>query len=236
MRPLLCIRHDATDAMTVAVGAFRDQGVAVHVLDAWDPSASWPDLDDVAGIVVFGGDQNADQVERHPHLLDERHLMRDAAHAGIPALGVCLGGQILARALDAPVRRIAVREFGFYELSLTEPGRQDPLLSAFRDGDRVFQWHEDSFELPEGAVLLATARETRNQAFRHGEAAWGIQFHPEMDADLLESWISLDPEGIARTWGSIDAVRAGAREHLATQMERGRDFFGRFARLTWSRA
>ena len=165
-------------------------------------------------------------------MLEDRTLTREAVEAGVPYLGVCLGAQILARALDRPVMKAARREVGFQPVHPTEAASDDALLSGFTDGDRVFQWHEDTFDLPEGATLLATDDDVPHQAFRVGDLAWGIQFHFEVDGAELEAWLDeadslMDLEA---TWGkSSEDIRLEAKEHMAAHEERGREVFRRFA-------
>ena len=233
MKPLLCVRHEITDSMGVAIAVFERNGHSVRKADAWDPNLDWPEPRDVAGVVVFGGDMNADEVDRHPYLLPERDLIRKAVDAEVPVLGVCLGAQLLARAMEAAVSRSPVREFGFRPVYPTPEGERDLVLSSIRPGDRIFQWHRDTFELPRGGVLLATGEQVRNQAYRVGERAWGIQFHPEVTADNLDLWLSMqEPESLASEWGrGPDEVRGEAARFLGAQHERAEDLFGRFARV-----
>lgn len=137
----------------------------------------------MGGLIVFGGEMNVDEIEAHPYLLRERQLMADALARGVPVLGICLGAQMLARVLGAPVRRAPVRELGFKPVRLTQAGTTDPLLGAFGRSACVFQWHEDTFDLPKGAELLAAGDTVTNQAFRHGDRAWGVQFHFEVNQE-----------------------------------------------------
>ncbi len=174
MKPLLLVRNDGFETYGLAVPALRSAGAELLLVDAFE-GQPLPALSEVAGVVMLGGTVNADQVERHPFLLDDRRLTRQAVDAGVPYLGICLGAQILARAMDRPVVKAARRELGFEPVHPTEAAANDPLLSAFADGDRVFQWHQDTFELPDGAMLLATGEDVPHQAFRVGERAWGIQ-------------------------------------------------------------
>ncbi len=230
MKPLLLVRNDGFETYGLAVPALRSAGAELLLVDAFE-GQPLPALSEVAGVVMLGGTVNADQVERHPFLLDDRRLTRQAVDAGVPYLGICLGAQILARAMDRPVVKAARRELGFEPVHPTEAAANDPLLSAFADGDRVFQWHQDTFELPDGAMLLATGEDVPHQAFRVGERAWGIQFHFEVDGAELEQWLEeadalMDLEA---TWGkSSEEIRLEAKEHMPAHEERGRDVFRRF--------
>ena len=231
MKPLLLVRNDGFETYGVAVPSLRSAGAELLLVDAFE-GQPLPELSEVAGVVMLGGTVNADQVDRYPFLLEDRTLTREAVEAGVPYLGVCLGAQILARALDRPVLKAARREVGFQPVHPTEAASDDALLSGFTDGDRVFQWHEDTFDLPEGATLLATDDDVPHQAFRVGDLAWGIQFHFEVDGAELEAWLDeadslMDLEA---TWGkSSEDIRLEAKEHMAAHEERGREVFRRFA-------
>src|SRR5262249_41420217 len=152
------------------------------------------------GIVVLGGEQHADDVETHPYLLAERDLLHEATEHGTPVLGICLGGQILAMAKGASLKASPVREFGYSPVEPTEDGAREPVIGGFEPGDRVFHWHEDTFDLPDGATLLLTGEHVRNQAFRFGETAWGVQFHPEITESVIEGWLAVAGDTEA-SWG-----------------------------------
>jgi GMP synthase-like glutamine amidotransferase len=149
--------------------------------------------------------------------------MRHAVDAGLPVLGICLGAQLLARALDARVYRAPVRELGFKPVRITDAGQKDALISAFQTGDRVFQWHEDTFELPAGAELLATGDDIPVQAFRMGPSAWGVQFHFEVDAAGVNAWLRAAEPSLERVWKrSGEDVRDELRTYLEAQQQRSR--------------
>lgn len=237
MKTVLCIRNDPDDTLGITRAVLAEHGVDVLVVSAFAAEVGWPSVDQIAGLIVFGGEMNVDEVERHPHLLTQRRLMAQAIESGTPLLGVCLGAQMLARALDARVYRAPVRELGFRPVTLTEEGRHDPLLSAFQSGDRVFQWHQDTFDLPEGATLLATGDEVYAQAFRAGDHAWGIQFHFEVNAEGVEAWLKVSDPGFFDSWGrTADSVRDELRVHLADQQRRSRRLFAAFGQEVLSHA
>src|SRR5256885_6256319 len=200
MKPILCIRNDRDDTLGITAGALAEAAGPLVRLDAFEPSARWPALEEIGGLIVFGGEMNVDETEQHPYLLAERDLMRRAVDAGLPVLGICLGAQMLARALDARVYRAPVRELGFKTVRLTAAGQGDALLRAFQTGDRVFQWHEDTFDLPAGAELLATGDDVPHQAFRIGRNAWGVPFHFEVDADGVNAWLRAAEPSLERVW------------------------------------
>jgi GMP synthase (glutamine-hydrolysing) len=231
MKPVLCIRNDRDDTLGISTSVLGDHGVRILRLDGFDPRAVWPDPEEIGGLIVFGGEMNVDQVDRYPALLTQRRLMRSMVDAGLPVLGICLGAQMLARALDARVYRAKVRELGFKPVHLTEAGRRDRLLGAFNNGDRVFQWHEDTFDLPQGAVLLAAGDDVPVQAFRFGTHAWGVQFHFEVDRDGVEAWLRVAQPRLEPVWSrSADDVRGELEIFLAAQQQKARQLFSGFAR------
>lgn len=234
MRPLLLVQNDPVETFGVAVRALVDAGAEIHRLDATDPSAPRPALEDVSGIVMFGGTMNVDEVDEHPFLKENRDLTREAVGRGVPYLGICLGAQMLARALDAPVRRAAEKEVGFEPVRTTAAGAGDPLLSVWGDGDMAFQWHQDEMDAPAGSELLAAGDRVAVQAYRLGETAWATQFHFEIDAAELELWLEDASQfmDLEEVWGKSAArIREEAARHLAAHEARGAEIFARFATI-----
>jgi GMP synthase-like glutamine amidotransferase len=236
VRPLLLVKNDPLETFGLAPSEFADAGAPFSEVDAHAGEA-FPELQEISGVVMFGGSMNVDQVGEFPFLSDVRGLTRRAVDAGIPFLGICLGGQILARALGHAVPKAPLREIGFEAVSVTAAGQSDPLASSFTTGDRVFHWHEDMVELPEGATLLATSEHVPVQAYRAGEVAWGFQFHFEIDRPEIDLWLDdADGPDLEGTWGKSAArVRAEAEELLPAQETKGRRAFRRFAGIAQAR-
>lgn len=147
-----------------------------------------PAHEEVAGAVVMGGPMNVDQVECFPALAAEREWLAEALRRELPLLGICLGAQLLARALGAEVRPGERPEIGFAPVAVSDPG--DPVLGGLAPSTEVLHWHGDVFELPDGAQPLASSARTEHQAFRAGNA-WGVLFHPEADLALVEAWLAV---------------------------------------------
>src|SRR5262249_43189076 len=142
-----------------------------------------------AGLVVMGGPMNVDQVDRYPNLAIEVQWLRQAVEAKLPILGVCLGSQLLAKALGSPVYANRIKEIGWYEVEWLPAATDDPLFSTLPRPTTVFQWHGDTFDLPPGAVQLARSPQCENQAFRYGPSAYGLQFHMEVTAAIIDDWL-----------------------------------------------
>ena len=187
---------------------------------AWDEPIVELDAGDFAAIIPMGGNAHAWDEDRVPTLRPERLLLREAVEGGVPVLGICLGGQLLARALGGEVRAADEPEIGWQEIVPTENARDDPIFRLLDSRKGVYQWHHDVFEPPPGARVLASSEAFPNQAFRvDGAEAWGIQFHPEATPDLWELWIARHPAEVEEAGVDVDALRAavytGARESLA---------------------
>jgi GMP synthase (glutamine-hydrolysing) len=234
VKPVLVVRNDDVDTFGITRSALEEAGVRLLTIDAWD-DGGWPAIGEVGGIVMLGGSMNVDETGRHPYLARDRDLAARAVEEGVPYLGLCLGAQLLARALGSPVLPGPVPELGFEPLRPTEAAARDPILSHYRDGDMVFHWHEDTLELPDGAVLLASGDRIAAQAFRVGDRAWGIQFHLEVDAAEIDLWLDAAEAGgedLPGRWGKpADRVRAESERLVAAHEAKGRMAFRRFAEV-----
>lgn len=146
-----------------------------------------PGHDEVSGAVVMGGPMSVDD-DRHPELETEREWLAEAVRRETPVLGICLGAQLLARALGAEVRRGEKPELGYAPVEILDP--DDSILGGLAPSTTVLHWHGDVFDLPDGATHLARSSQTEIQAFRYGNA-WGVLFHPESDFALLEAWLAV---------------------------------------------
>lgn len=153
-----------------------------------DAGEAIPSLDDADALLVFGGPMNVDEEERYSWLRHETEVIREAAVGGKPILGICLGGQLLAKSLGARITRNPEPEVGLLDVELTDAGAADPLFDGWPRRAPVVQWHSDTFALPEGGLLLATSPRCRNQAFRYGHRAYGLQFHPEVTGEMVAEW------------------------------------------------
>jgi GMP synthase-like glutamine amidotransferase len=179
-------------------------GVALHeaaaLIDLYKPWSGQPlpQTVDADALVVFGGEQSARDDHTHPYLPNLARLMADYTAMDRPVLGICLGSQILARAYGADNRLGTAPEFGWVDVSLTEAGRADPVLGQLPQTFPIFQWHSDTFTLPDGAVHLAHSPTAAHQAFRIGRATYGTQFHFEASRSVVRDWSNTFPDAIER--------------------------------------
>jgi GMP synthase (glutamine-hydrolysing) len=170
------------------LGVFlRSRGVGIVTLDLFggDPV---PSLKGASAVVSMGGPMSANDEQTCPYLADEMELLRQAVREGVPVLGICLGAQLLAKAHGAKVTLAPVKEIGWSDVRLTPAGREDPLFQGMTETFDVFQWHGETFDIPDGGRLLAMSQVCPNQAFRVGASGYGLQFHVEMTAEMLREW------------------------------------------------
>jgi GMP synthase (glutamine-hydrolysing) len=203
-------QHAPHEGPGLLAAVLADAGIAMQVVRL-DLGESLPEPDVAGGVVAMGGAMGVHDGAEHPWLETERRFLAAAVDAGVPVLGVCLGAQQLAAALGAAVTTGPEPEIGLGEVTLTAAGRADPVLGP--EGDRVaaVHWHSDTFDIPDGAVRLASSTRYENQAFRLGSRVYGLQFHVEVDDVIAEAWEpELAPVVIERR--ALAAVQAaGAR-------------------------
>lgn len=183
----IVLQHAAWEGPGLIAVEARARGLYLDVrrLDLGD---SIPDPDQVNGLVVMGGPMGAYETDIYPFLAEECRLLGELAHRNCPVLGICLGSQLLAKALGADVFPGNRPEIGFGFVELTPTGKQDPLFAEAGSSIPVVHWHGDTFDLPEGAALLASSEEYAQQAFRFGSCAYGLQFHIEPDSSTWLDW------------------------------------------------
>lgn len=214
MRVLVVQNFEGTGLGQIAT-ALEEAGAEVELVRADKGEALPTSAAGHDAIVVLGGAQNALDDADFPYLPQLAALMRDFAERDRSVLGVCLGGQLLARAYGARNLIGGAQEFGWREVALTDAGRADPLLAELPECFPIFEWHDDTFTLPEGAVHLAANPDAPLQAFRIGRAAYGVQFHFEADRALVREWAKNFAEYIARRqphWPAVlddEAARHG---------------------------
>jgi GMP synthase (glutamine-hydrolysing) len=187
---VLVLQHIACEPPGVYEEVLLQRGGRVHRVEL-DEGESPPDPRDFDALVVMGGPMGAYEEAEHPWLRDEKELLGQAARAGVPVFGACLGAQLLADALGGRAYRGAEPEVGVLEVELTEDGRADQMMGRLPAAFPTLQWHSDTFELPPGAVRLASSSAYPNQAFRWGPSTYAVQFHLEVTDPMAQEWAAV---------------------------------------------
>ena len=188
----------------------------------------------LGGLVVLGGPMGVYETERYPHLEDEIRLIQDALEREMPVLGVCLGSQLLARALGAEVKPTGAKELGWDEIKTTNEAFYDPLFGPLGQSFTPFHWHGDAFKLPDGATLLASSGPTPVQAFRFGEKAYGLLFHLEVDERLVRGMLDAFEDEAREAGEDPYEILRQTPEHLPPLMVRAGRFYEGFLKLLFS--
>jgi GMP synthase-like glutamine amidotransferase len=234
---LLVLQHIACEPPAAFEDELRSRGLdLVRVeLDEGEPLPDWRDF---PAIVVMGGPMGAYDEAKHSWLAPEKQLLREAVDADVPVWGVCLGAQLLAGALGARVHPGERPEVGLLPVELTPAASSDPVFGEAPSSFPTLQWHGDTFDLPEGATLLASSPAYPNQAFRIGRS-YGLQFHIEVSLELATEWgeVPAYAQSLEATLGpgALDRLLAGVEEHADVTLPLARRLFGswleRVARL-----
>jgi GMP synthase-like glutamine amidotransferase len=236
MPPVVACLHYLNDVYTGHAGAvLSEAGIALdnrHLL-VGDPL---PALDEIDGVVAFGGDQSVTRIFEDGLLRASAEFLRDCVARGVPVFGVCLGAQLLAHALGGSVARLPRRMVEWAPLEVLPAAAGDPVAGALPDGAMALHWNEDGFLPPADGVELLARVSAGGEMFRMGDSAWGVQFHPEVDAAALDGWYAesggreLAEAGV----GEADARAADAR-CLPGQRALSEALFGGFARVIAAR-
>ena len=183
---VLAFRHAPFEGVGLIAPALEERGISLDYADLYRPAAPVPSIASYDGLIFLGGPMSAN----HPlPFLDlERQLISQAIAARQPLLGICLGSQLIARALGADVHPNPVKEIGWFDVRFTPAASSDPLFSSLVAPESIFHWHSDTWELPPGAILLASSDACPNQAFRAGPLIYGFQFHLEITPGMIADW------------------------------------------------
>jgi GMP synthase (glutamine-hydrolysing) len=188
-KKIFVLRHVPHENLGTLAAVFKRAGLPYAYLDVWKKSARFPSPAHLRALVIMGGPMGVYETAKHPFLRKELSFIKKYLRTGRPALGICLGAQLIARALGGRVYPNRWKEIGWYPLTLTKEGRQDPFFSRFPRRSQVFQWHGDTFDLPGKTALLARSPLCRHQGFRYRDNGYGLQFHLEVDTALVREWL-----------------------------------------------
>lgn len=232
---LLVLQHVAHELLGTLNPLLKRAGFRIRYVNfARHPDAQ-PSLDGYDGMIVLGGPMSVNDAPRLAHLNTELRLIEDALRRGLPVLGICLGAQLIAKALGAEVYPNQQKEIGWYDVSPTEDAGRDPLLIALQRTEKIFQWHGETFDIPHGTNHLAFSALCANQAFRYGDRVYGFQFHMEVDEPMIHRWLRVpaNQAEIASLHGDcqVDQIYTDTTRHMARLSELSQSVFRSFIDL-----
>ena len=235
MKRLLVFQHVPHEILGIFNPLLKAAGFRIRYVNFGRTPVATASIDKYDGLIVLGGPMCVDQADSHPHLLTEIDVISEAMHQHKPVLGICLGAQLIARALGAHVHKNPVKEIGWYDVTPTAEGARDPLFGRFDGTEKIFQWHGDTFDIPHGAVHLASSPQCANQAFRYGDRTYGLQFHLEVDEALIQRWLKT-PVHVRELHGmgdryTSDNILADTANYMQRSTELGQRLFGEYIEL-----
>jgi len=225
------LQHAAPEGPAAIGDALQRRGVGMRTLRLDQGAAVPASADGLAGLVVMGGPMGVYEADRHPFIPAELRLIERAADAGLPILGVCLGSQLLAAALGAKVYPSGRKEIGWHEVRLRPAARKDALWHGAPERFTGFHWHGDVFDLPTGAMPLASSALTEHQAFRAGENAYGLLFHLEVGESQIRDFVKGFADELTAATIPAAPILDGIAAHLKALQHLGAQVFDRWAAL-----
>jgi GMP synthase-like glutamine amidotransferase len=219
---VLILKHAEIEGPGLIEDYLKQENILHHMINL-NSHSHLPKIDDFTHIVILGGPMNVYEEGQYPFLRNEDLFIKEATQRGKLVLGICLGAQLIAKALGARVTQSPIKEIGWYDVSLTKIGSMDPLFSHLPKTFSVFQWHEDTFEIPHSAILLATSSPVPNQAFRYGDNAYGLQFHIEVTQTMVREWMKVYEDEHQKI-----EVLTQTEKKIESYRQRGMNFFRTF--------
>lgn len=204
---VLIIKHIDIEGPGTIAEFLDDENIPYEVIDIFNGESLPDSLSNTSAILVLGGPMNVYEEDKYPFLKDENEFLKEAIEKDLPTLGFCLGAQLIAKAKGATVKKAPEKEIGWFKISLNSNGLNDPLFQGFPDEIDVFQWHGDTFEIPEGAHKLAESELCPNQAFRIGNNIYGLQFHVEVTEKMIQQWLDAYKDEIDSLKGLVNPNR-----------------------------
>jgi GMP synthase (glutamine-hydrolysing) len=198
MDEVLVFQHDPFEDLGFFAEVLEKQGANFRTIRLFHGEMPAEDWERTSALIILGGPMSVADEEQYPFLRWEKTIIRAAIDEAVPLLGVCLGAQLIVAALGSAVYHGPVKEIGWYPISITPHGQVDSSLGYLPESPIVFQWHSDGFDLPSGALRLASSVYYQNQAFRLGKNIYGLQFHLEMTSAMIERWIDEHSKDLAQ--------------------------------------
>ena len=231
MEEVLVFQHDPFEDLGFFAEVLEKQGADYRVVRLFHGEMPAEEWENVTALIILGGSMNVHEEDTFPFLRWEKRIIRAAIDEAVPMLGICLGAQLIASTLGTPVFHGPVKEIGWSPISITPHGQVDSLLGYLPENATVFQWHSDGFDLPAGAIRLASSAHYNTQAFRVGKTVYGLQFHLEVTPRMIARWIDERSKDLALApYVLADKILADTHSYAPTLKYYGERFLSEFVR------
>jgi len=234
MKKILVLQHVDYEILGTLYPMLKEKGFNVDCINFGKNPEAQPKLNGASALILLGGPMNVNQTKQYPFLAYETELIKEAIALDIPVLGICLGSQLIAKALGGKVQKHTQHEIGWYKMEISENGKKDPLLKHI-DHEYIFEWHGDTFSLPSACTLLASTQTCSHQAIRYGDKVYGFQFHLEVDVPTIQRWMNIPryQEDLLSLWGKngLEKVETETEKNIHRSMELSKLVFEAFLHL-----
>ena len=231
MKEVLVFQHDPFEDLGFFSEVLEKQRTAYRVLRLFHGEMPAEDWERIGALIILGGPMSVNDEEEYPFLRWEKRIIRAAIDEAVPVVGICLGAQLIAATLGTLVYHGRVKEIGWSPISITPHGQVDSLLGYLPENATVFQWHGDGFELPAGAIRLASSVNYKNQAFRVGKNIYALQFHLEVTPPMIARWIDERSKDLAQAPYILpDKILADTQNYAPILKYYGERFLSEFIR------
>ena len=231
MKEVLVFQHDPFEDLGFFSEVLEKQRTAYRVLRLFHGEMPAEDWERIGALIILGGPMSVNDEEQFPFLRWEKRIIRAAIDEAVPVVGICLGAQLIATTLGTMVYHGRVKEIGWSPISITAHGQVDSLLGYLPENATVFQWHGDGFELPAGAIRLASSVNYKNQAFRVGKNIYALQFHLEVTPPMIARWIDERSKDLAQAPYILpDKILADTQNYAPILKYYGERFLSEFIR------
>jgi len=231
MKEVLVFQHDPFEDLGFFAEVLEKQRTDYRVLRLFHGEMPAEDWERIGALIILGGPMSVNDEEQFPFLRWEKRIIRAAIDEAVPVVGICLGAQLIATTLGTMVYHGRVKEIGWSPISITPHGQVDSLLGYLPENATVFQWHGDGFELPAGAIRLASSVNYKNQAFRVGKNIYALQFHLEVTPPMIARWIDERSKDLAQAPYILpDKILADTQNYAPILKYYGERFLSEFIR------
>lgn len=233
MSRILVLQHVESEGLGIIDGAVKRKGFVADFIRVFKGERIPRNIQRYAGLIVLGGPMGVYEEEIYPFIKDEIALIKSAVKEEILVLGICLGSQMLAKAAGADVYKGKKKEIGWYDVQLTDEGKRDRLFIGLPDRFIVFQWHGDTFDIPENSKCLASSELFPHQIIKVGKNAYGLQFHLEVTEEMVREWIDVNDKELLSVKSYIDPkqILKDTSAYIETVHRYGAVVFNRFLNL-----